>query len=412
MEITSIVNAAQTYVTQQFQANPSPALTYHNLLHTQQVVDAASKMVAYYRLTEEQMMIVMVAAWFHDIGYVIGVPAEHESVGAAEAKKFMLAQNVSETLADQVAGCILATRIPQSPNNLLEQIVCDADLSHFGSKDFKERNKLLHKEIELRTGKEIPGIQWTQGSITFLESTSFHTAYAQTLYRQQKEENLQKLKSRLHKKEAEQIEEAQRAEKKAKVAAVEEVKDKKKEEKEKKPERGIETMFRTTSTNHIRLSSMADSKANIMITVNSLIISLMLSILFRRLEDNPNLTIPTMIFLVSSVVTIIFAVLATRPNITSGRFTKDDIMKKQANLLFFGNFHQMSFDEYEEGMEMIMSKGEYLYSNMTLDVYHLGVVLGRKYKLLRISYNTFMFGIIISVIAFVVAILFFPNNPQ
>lgn len=414
--MTSIIAAAQAYVTQTFQQHENDALVYHNLVHTQQVVDAATKIAAYYRLGGDELTIVLVAAWFHDIGYALGEAHGHEDTGARAAKEFMLSHHYPEAIAGQVAGCILATKIPQSPNNLLEQIVCDADLSHFGSKEFKERNRLLRQEMELLKDKKISGLDWMQSSISFLEQQHYHTAYAQTLFRQQKEENLQKLKNKLGKKEAEEkvakqvLHKDKKKDKKAKDEYLLNITDKdvERSKKARKPERGVETMFRTTSTNHLRLSAMADSKANIMITVNSLIVSLLLSVLFRRLEDNPNLIIPTILFLSSCVTTIIFAVLATRPNITSGRFTKQDIQNKSANLLFFGNFHQMNYEEYEEGMEMIMNNSDYLYSNLTMDVYNLGVVLGKKYKLLRISYNIFMFGIIVAVIAFVIAILFFP----
>jgi len=315
-----------------------------------------------------------------------------------------------------VEGCILATRIPQMPNNLLEQIVCDADLFHLGSKEFNKRNKLLRAEAELAGNQPISGIEWTISSINFLEAHKYHTAYSQTLLKQQKEENLERLKAKLEKKQGEAIQEAAAEQKKQEKKAAKQ--EKKKEEegkagepgavKEPKPGRGVETMFRTTSTNHIRLSSMADSKANIMISVNAIIISVLLSVLLRKLEDYPNFILPSIIFLTTSVTTIVFSILATRPNVTSGRFTLLDIQNKKSNLLFFGNFHQMSYKEYEDGMETIMKKNDYLYSNMIHDIYNLGVVLGRKYRMLRIAYNIFMYGIIASVLAFTIAALFFP----
>ncbi|HEU4554322.1 MAG TPA: Pycsar system effector family protein, partial [Chitinophaga sp.] len=190
--------------------------------------------------------------------------------------------------------------------------------------------------------------------------------------------------------------------------AKEEKQEKDKEKKPKRPERGIETMFRMTSTNHIRLSSMADSKAHIMISTNSIIISILLSVLLRKLEDNPNLIIPSFILLATSVVTIIYSVLATRPNVTQGRFTREDIEKKKTNLLFFGNFHGMGLEEYRWGMQQMMQDADFLYGSMIQDIYHLGVVLGQKYRLLRIAYNIFMFGLIISVAAFIIAVTFFP----
>jgi hypothetical protein len=153
---------------------------------------------------------------------------------------------------------------------------------------------------------------------------------------------------------------------------------------------------------------MADSKAHIMISVNSIIVSVILGVLFRRLEDYPNLIIPAVLFLLTGVVTIIFSVLATRPNVNSGRFTRDDIDRKKTNLLFFGNFHKMSLEDYTWGMTEMMKDTDYVYASMIQDIYHLGVVLGKKYQQLRIAYNIFMFGLIISVLAFVIAALFFP----
>ncbi len=128
---------------------------------------------------------------------------------------------------------------------------------------------------------------------------------------------------------------------------------------------------------------MADTKANIMISVNAIIISVLLIVYCcANWKIIPTSSSPPIIFLTTSVTThCIFRVPATRPNVTGGRFTRPGHPRaKNPNLLFFGNFHQMSYQEYEEGMETIMKKGDYLYSNMIHDIYNLGVVLGRKYR--------------------------------
>lgn len=438
MQTGLIIEAAQQFVTAQYKDHPHPNLVYHNLEHTRQVVAAAEQISAHYRLEDTDLLVVYVAAWFHDLGYLLGEPKTHEEKGAELAQNFLNIQQVPLNIQEQVTACIMSTKMPQHPQNLLEQIVCDADLFNLGTKDFKNRTKLLHQEMELTSGKEIPGAVWTEGSLRLLEEQHYHTAYCRTLLQQQIEENISRLKEKLEKQldkakkknksEAKEVEAAVVAAGK-KGARAEEVfavvdkpakdkekekdngkdKDKKKEkEKEAKPGRGVETMFRTTSTNHIRLSSMADSKAHIMISVNSIIISVILGVLFRRLEDYPNLIIPAVIFLLTGVVTIIFSVLATRPNVNVGRFTREDIDRKKTNLLFFGNFHKMSLEDYTWGMTEMMKDTEYVYASMIQDIYHLGVVLGKKYKQLRIAYNVFMFGLIISVLAFMVAVLFFP----
>jgi hypothetical protein len=101
-------------------------------------------------------------------------------------------------------------------------------------------------------------------------------------------------------------------------------------------------------------------------------------------------------------------VLSTRPTITTGRFTREDVQKKSANLLFFGNFHRMELKDYEWGISEMMKDSEYLYGSMTRDIYFLGKVLGRKYLLLRIAYSIFMFGFAIAVVVYAIILFYFP----
>jgi hypothetical protein len=97
------------------------------------------------------------------------------------------------------------------------------------------------------------------------------------------------------------------------------------------------------------------------------------------------------------------AVLATRPNVTSGEFTKEDVKNKKVNVLFFGNFHKMKLPDYEWAIQELVKDKDYIYSSLTKDLYFLGLVLNRKYNILRTTYTVFMIGIVISVIAFAIA---------
>ncbi len=182
-----------------------------------------------------------------------------------------------------------------------------------------------------------------------------------------------------------------------------------KQAKELTPTRGIETMFRTTSKNHMELSAIADNKANIMISINSIILSVMVSVLIRKLEEYPHMTVPAVLLTIVCLTTIVFAVLATRPNISKGKFERLDIVNKQTNLLFFGNFHRMSLKDYQWGMKEMLQDADYLYGSMIKDIYFLGVVLGKKYRLLRMSYTIFMFGFVLSILGFIIAELFFKS---
>ena len=189
-------------------------------------------------------------------------------------------------------------------------------------------------------------------------------------------------------------------------------KDKKKKNKEGKPERlerGVETMFRTTLSNHNNLSRFVDNKANIILSVNAIIISVSLSTIVPKLDSpsNSHLIIPTLILIVSSLVSIVFAILATRPRVTKGSFSRNEVDEKKVNLLFFGNFYKMSYDDYNWAMNELMKDREYIYNSMIKDLYNLGIVLEQKYRLLRNTYNVFMFGLIISVIGFIFASAFY-----
>jgi hypothetical protein len=170
--------------------------------------------------------------------------------------------------------------------------------------------------------------------------------------------------------------------------------------------RAVQTMFKTSSSNHQRLSVMADNKAFIMITVNSIIISVGIGLVIGKFMQNPKLVLPTMLLLIVNVATIIYAVLATRPHVPKGTFTREQVEKKTVNLLFFGSFYKMELKEFDYGMRQMMNDNEFLYGSLIKDIYWQGRVLGNKFRLLRVSYDIFMYGTAISVVAFLIATLF------
>lgn len=420
MDYNNILEQTQQYVRSFFDSHVDERLIYHNRTHTEKVVEAAIKIAQHYQLNERDFFIVNVAAWFHDIGYYKGGSVGHEEKGAQMAEAFLTGTGVDASVIEAVKNCILATRLPQKPANLLEEIVCDADLFHLGTDTFGDRNKLLRKEMEATHNRKISKDEWRKGTIRFLESHHYHTDYCQLLLNEKKQENLEKLKARvepeplssdpvatlLHKhEEAAEEQEKEISEKKDK-------KGKKDEEKKgngkKDAGRGIDTVFRITSNNNQRLSSQADSKAHILIQVNSIIISVLLSLLLRKIEDHTNLAIPAILLLTVNLVTIIFSILATRPHIPPGTFSKADLDEKTVNLLFFGNFYKMSLSEYANGMLIMMDDRDFLYGSLIRDVYFQGIALGKKYRWLRLSYNVFMYGLILSVLAFLIAALAFP----
>ena len=142
-----------------------------------------------------------------------------------------------------------------------------------------------------------------------------------------------------------------------------------------------------------------------MISVNAIILSVIISVLLRRFEQSPHLIIPTILLLLVNMSALIFAVLATRPHIPDRTASTKDISRQKANLLFFGNFYRMEVGSYVSSMFDLMQDSKYLYTSLMRDNHSHGVVLAKKYKLLRISYSVFMYGIVVATIAFILASL-------
>ena len=173
-----------------------PLKAYHNLYHTQQVVKACIDMALFYRLTDQQYFIVITAAWFHDIAYFEGA-YEHEERGAAQVAEYLRNESVSDTIIDAVKNCILATKLPQKPRNLLEEIICDADLSHLGSSDFEIRSELMKEEMEGALGRKIKVKDWKEATLELLEDHHYFTSYCKQMLSKQKDRNVLKLKSEI-----------------------------------------------------------------------------------------------------------------------------------------------------------------------------------------------------------------------
>ncbi|HEY8929963.1 MAG TPA: Pycsar system effector family protein [Mucilaginibacter sp.] len=424
MNYQQLLEQAKDYVLNFYRSHDTSKLLYHNLGHTEDVVAAAIKIANHYQLDDDDFFVVMASVWFHDLGYMIDLNI-HEEKGAELAAKYFHDHAVDPKLIDEITGCILATRMPQEPKNLLEQIVCDADLFHLGTDKFEEKDKQLRKEINLLHNIDLTKEQWHEKTVKFMEEHSYHTDYAKLLLNNEKEKNLRSIKDKVEKAEKKEEKEHKKEEHiikpeaviienadKISVANAPKPEGKKKKDKDKeRPEKGIETMFRISSSNHQRLSDMADNKAHIMITVNSIILSAIISLLLRRLSEYGYLVIPTFILLAVSLLAMTFSILSTRPSIPAGMFTREDVDSRKVNLLFFGNFYKSNLEDYNYGMQKMMEDKEFLYGSLIRDVYAQGVVLGKKYRLLRIAYNIFMFGLIASVIAFIIASAFFGGTP-
>lgn len=194
MEVEStLLNKSKKYVELFLKENLSNGIYYHDLEHTQEVVDASKEIGIASNLSNDELETVLIAAWFHDTGYYKGMK-DHEANSRDVADKFLKQEGAGKEKIDAVGGCIMATKIPQNPSNLMEEVLCDADLYHVSTREFFKKSELLRKEFSLVFPDEIQLDEWFKNSIKFLKNHSFFTSYAKEKLLPAKKENLKKLK--------------------------------------------------------------------------------------------------------------------------------------------------------------------------------------------------------------------------
>ena len=390
--MNNLIEKADKFVEELFKEKLPNTFIYHNYQHTQRVVKSTKELIDNSEINVKEEEALILAAWLHDTGYIHKYKG-HEKKSAEIAEEFLKDNNATDELIEKVKKYILATKFSNIPEDEGEKIIRDADSSHFGKDYFEETSEFLRQELELHNIKNFTNAEWLEENIlVFTEKHKYYTDYAIKEWKPKKEENLLELIESKNKQEKKLTKEEHKARMKAKY-------------KNENPERSIQTLFRVTLRNHIKLSDIADTKANILLSVNAIIISLALANLIPKLEaeSNKHLLIPSLILVLFSVASIILSILSTRPNVTSGEFTKEQVKNRNVNLLFFGNYHKMPFEQFKWGMNKLIKDKDYVYEMLMLDLHLLGKVLHRKYFLLRLTYTVFMTGIIISVIAFILA---------
>lgn len=389
--MSDIIKKTDEFVFDLFKKDLPNDFIYHNYTHTKRVLRSANEILENSEVSAQDKEIIQLAALLHDTGYT-KIREGHEEESVKIATKFLEEQNVPKEKIEAINKCIMDTKFKDEPHSELGKIIRDADASHFGKDYFAEASEFLRKELELQNVKAYTANEWLDENIEVLSTKhQFYTDYALRNWQKQKEENLAKLIKKKKKNKKKIRQETMKAKLKA-------------DAKDSSPERAIQSFYRTALRNHIKLSDIADTKANILLSVNAIIISLVLANLISKLDTNPYLTYPTVLFTLVGIVCMIMSIIATRPNVTSGTFTKEDVANKDVNLTFFGNFHKMELKEFEWAIDELVKDKDYIYSSMTKDLYFLGKVLDRKYRILRATYTVFMIGIIASVIAFAVAL--------
>ncbi len=409
---TTIVNyldKVELYATRIITTEFSDKLVFHDIEHAHTVVSGVKLIAEAEQLSPEEKEIVVIAAWLNTIGF-----KELDQWNKVEDSKdlFLMCSKCSERLGldylesityppDRMQAVIntIEDASPfQPPETKLGKILADAVTIELASKKGKKRLELRYQELLLTGALTVNKIGFYDALLSYLQNHEYYTDYGQTTLRPKKELLVQKVekdRKDLDKSESQAI-------KKELAISDAEFKKLKKNLKSVKgrDERGIQTMFRTTSRNHYTLNQMVDRKANIMISINAIILSLILSRVIGQIQTFCIHNSPILLVLITSIASIVFALIAITPGKSHGEFTEQEIREKKGNLLYFGNYYNMGFRDYNWGMLQMLNDSDYLYTSMIRDQYFMGQILSRKYKHIRISLALFGIGLVAGVILF------------
>ena len=378
---SEIVVKSLNFVENYLNDHPDENRTYHDYDHAVSVAEAVHELSKEAGLPAIDIEDLVIAGIFHDVGYCID-PDIHEALSADIANEYLESQGMDETRRANIKEYIQATKMNWSGENPSAFYLRDADLSGLAVTNYSENNEYLRLELEALRGMEISKSEWREKNIQFFKKHSYKTIEGKKKFKKGKNKNLKKLK-----------------------------KAKKDEAKENTLQtigssRAAQTQLKTSLRNHIDLSAIADNKANIMLSINAIIITVGLPLMANQINVNPYYIFPMVALGIATIISMGYATLSTRPIKMNGSTDLSSIEKKKTNLFFFGNYYKMDFDTYESGIKQVVGNDEILENSITRDLFFLGKSLGKKFDYLRICYNIFMIGMLVTVILFVlVAVL-------
>lgn len=382
-----LITEAENYILSIMAEKLSEKIIFHNFNHAQLVKKYAEIIGDYAGFTTDEMNTLKICSLFHDVGYVNSYHTnKEESVKIAES--FLSENGIDKETSEYISATIRSTQTPQQPTDKVAEVLCDADMMYIATESAIEQFDLLIEETALQQPDMARRQVHEKKCLEFLANHTYFTEYGKTILQPLKESASKRLSERMKRRKMLEI---------------------KKETTEKKSvnySRGVETLFRLTARNQINLNSIADNKSNILISVNAIIISIIITMLAGNIGNMASDILPILVFLVICLITIIIAILSTRPNIVKTKFTEEDLRNNNVDLIFFGNFIDMEYEEYHKALKNMFKDDEHLYSTMIKNQYSLGKILAKKFRLVKIAYNVFMIGIIITVIVFLANLVF------
>lgn len=384
----NILKDIETFVFNLLSTKLDSSLHYHNFEHTEQTVSTCKEIIKNYDLEEDVAQQIMIAAYFHDTGFIETYDG-HEEASQKIAKDYLIENtDYDAAFVDGVLDLIYSTKYDVNPEGLAQEILHDADYIHIGRKRFFRRAELLRLEWEESQNTTYNQKDWDKKQLDFLTGLKFRTRYVLDNYTSRKSKNLLEQRERYNKSR----------------------------QKGRKLGRGIDTMYRNVYRTNIDLSSIADSKANMMISINTIIMSVFAAALGSGFTfsgqdfiEHIRFTIPMALLILGCLVSVIFAILSATPNVTNKDVDKKKIKERKSSVLFFGNYTELKMEEFVSSLQLLRKEQNMVYDNMTIDLYYLGKVLRKKYRLLNIAYMTFLTSLCVSMVSFLIILVISAN---
>lgn len=392
---TELLRDTALYIKDYYVNHFTEQFYFHHYHRTVSIVRNCDALAVSMDMGKQESKLAHLAAWFLELGYSKDYH-NYQARSVELAREYFKTKELEDDMLERIEECILSTRIPQQPVSAISQLVCDASMYHLAEKDAVQHADALRAEYEAVAKTQFTDEEWLNENIKMISNHFYFTTGARDLFQKRKDKTLAAFQAKrelLHAIQKETAEPVLNTTVPNKKAVFEE---------EIKLERGVESFFRITERRHMDLSTKAHDKASLLISVNSIVMSIVLSVLITKLEENTYLLLPTLLLVITGAVTIVFAIISTKPRIIGGK-SKSKSEDDEVNLLFFGDFANLSLTEYKKAMKETYKNKTELYDSLSRDIYYQGVVLKWKFKYINIAYNFFMYGFIITIIAFITA---------
>ncbi|NND77626.1 MAG: hypothetical protein HKN39_05535 [Flavobacteriales bacterium] len=415
-ELDQLLDTVRTYGTKIMVKFPD-RIIYHNFKWAKRLEEFIDMITERAELTEREMTLGKICAWiiassFESVRFKFEKDGSMSSNDKEEAKKaaqiFFEQHTVKPEIQKEIMDILDESFHPVKPKTNVGKLLHDAITADIVTSGKKSVRKVYEEMI--MADVDISKRKWYDIAESFVANLEFNLECCQT----ELQPDLEKLALDLAKEKKKIDKSSDLALKKELNISEVELKELKKNLQKSKgrDDRGIQTLFRTTSKNHYTLNEMVDRKASIMITVNSIILSLVLGGIIGEINEHghPHInaeTLPIFMLTITAMLSIVFALISIRPTETHGEFTEDEVRNKEGNLLFYGNFHNMAERDFEWAFMQMMNDKDFMYGSMIKDLYYQGQKLAKKYRNIRIALTIFLVGLVLSVVASWIGGIFF-----